>query len=220
MEETKMKKRNLFLMLILAAALLLTACGKSNPFVGEWKGTCDMTEQVAAYFDSDESEYESEYVEEYLEEYMESNRLNFQIVLKFEEDKVTIAAAENAKELYAAYFRDAFIVMGDAFLEEQASENNMSVEEVLGIIGMDYDTYIDTMFAEIFDDSEEGFDPMAEEWVAVFDISGTYEYDEDTIEITRDDDGLEEIAYVIDGDELTITLGDEEYNMSFECERQ
>lgn len=108
----------------------------------------------------------------------------------------------------------------DAFLEEYASENNISVEEVLGIIGMDYDTYIDTMSAEIFDDNE-GFEPMAEAWVAAFDISGTYEYDEDTIEITRDDDDtLEEIAYVIDGDELTITLGDEEFNMSFECERQ
>ena len=224
-----MKRRNLLLMLVLAFALFLTACGgtgdaegasgsekesqkdseteseEANPFVGKWKGTLDLTDYVVdAVISGDPT----------METYLDLEGLAFVINMEYTEDEIKMSVDTISAETFVTNLETGLIKMLDAMLVAQLEGTGVTVEEAIAALGYDYDTYMKETVAAMNLGAA-----ITEPFIEALAIEATYEYEEDgTLTFYYTDNTYEEFEYAFDGENLTVTMisGDEKYDIKCE----
>ncbi len=206
-----MKKRNLFLALVMSLVMMLTACGNSNPFVGTWRGTCDLTDYIVELMVADEPD---------MAKYVEFEDLKFEVIFEFTEDgEVEIYVDEDSVDEFVENVEDGMYNMMDKMFEEQLAEMGVTKDYLAAYMGYDsYDAMMYDMIAAA--DMKGTMSGMFE----VFELEGTYEYDEEdgelTIEYDDEDAGDEEFEYEFEDGKLYITAEADGEEFVFECEKE
>ncbi|MBQ3030711.1 MAG: hypothetical protein IJD24_05745 [Agathobacter sp.] len=207
-----MKKRNIIVSLLLTLTLMLTACGEPSPFIGTWRGTCDLTDVIIGESNLVADEEWEQYVE-----HVEG--LEFVITFEFTEDKMAMSVDEASVDTFMKNFENSMKNMMEAYMIDEFSAYGISYEEYLEEVGMSSDAFLQSMLDEM--NMSAQMKPMMESMAEALDLNGSYMYDEEKITIVYEDNTYEEMLYVFDGENLTITFVDEEgTEFDIECELQ
>lgn len=207
-----MKKRNIFVSLLLTLTLMLTACGEPSPFIGTWRGTCDLTDVIIGESNLVADEEWEQYVE-----HVEG--LEFVITFEFTEDKMAMSVDEASVDTFMKNFENSMKNMMEAYMIDEFSAYGISYEEYLEEVGMSSDAFLQSMLDEM--NMSAQMKPMMESMAEALNLNGSYMYDEEKITIVYEDNTYEEMLYVFDGENLTITFVDEEgTEFDIECELQ
>lgn len=201
-----MKKRNLLLSLLMSFVLLFTACGSTpSPFEGTWKGTWNLADIMMQSIQGSG-----------MEDYTDFSDLELVIDLTFEKDDVSISVSEDSVTAFADTLESTIIEASDSFIEATALESGCTVDDLYAAMNMTRDQYLAVLV--------EGMDLTAvkDELCRNLDISGTYEYDEETSKFTITyENGEEEVFdYAFNGEALTLNVDIDGMNVVIDCEKQ
>lgn len=195
-----MKKRSLFVSLLLALALMITACGEANPFVGSWKGTCDLTDYIIDSVVGDD---------ETMAAYMkEVDGLEFVINFEFTEDEMSMSVDEASLDTFVANFETSLMGMMEALLIDELAGYGISYEEYVAESGMDSEALMESMMDEM--NLTTMMNTMVDSMAEALELNGAYMYDDGVLTIVYEDNTYEEMKYVFDEETLTITVVAEE----------
>ena len=207
-----MKKRNLLVSLLLALALMITACGETSPFVGSWRGTCDLTDLIIGESVLGTDETFSQYADEV-------EGLEFVIYFEFTEDEMSMSVDEASVDAFIENLETSMKNMMEAYMIDELAAYGISYEEYLMEAGMDSDEFLQSMIDEM--DMTAQMEAMMDSMVEALELSGSYMYDEEVLTIVYEDNTYEEMNYVFEDDVLTITFVDGEgMEIPIVCEMQ
>lgn len=205
-----MKKRSLLVTLILAFALMLTACGEKNPFPGTWKATCDLTEYIENGI--------GENMENTLIPYMDFEDLTMTINFVFTDNEVEMSVDQDSVEAFKTKMLEDVSAMFERILITEIESAGLTYEEYLGELGVDAETMMENLLDEIGVVSL--LDEAMDELCTQFQLSGRYMYEDGVLTIIYEDNTYEEMQYIFEGDRLTIEASDGEDGLRFVCEKQ
>lgn len=200
-----MKKRNFVLVLVMVAAMLLLACGKTeepNPFVGKWSGTMDLTDQIVKeMLAQDES----------LKEYAQLENLTFTLEFEFTEDEVSLHLNDASAQQFISNAETGFTDMIDAMVADMAAENSMTEEDIYAGMGVTREDFIQSTIDSMH------LDEMISATTEALELNGTYASDNEKIIVFYEDNTYEEMKYSFEGDVLVITVSDGTNSFEIEC---
>lgn len=194
-----MKKRNIFVSLLLAITLMITACGQENPFVGSWKGSCDLTDLIIEYVVG-----ENEEIRPYLEGI---DDLAFVIQFEFTEDELAMSVNKSSIDTFLTHLEDGLLQMMEELLVDELEKYGISYEEYLLESGMSNEELLYSMLDEM--NVSEQMETMMYSMAEALELSGNYMYDEEKITVIYEDGTIEEMDYTFDGTDMIITFVDE-----------
>ncbi len=205
-----MKKRSLLLVLIMTMVLSITACGtqeqdeKKNPFVGTWSGTLDLTEYVVNTIVAENAD---------LQKYAKFENLTFTLTFTFTEDKVSLHLDDASAQKFIANAEAGIATMVDAMVADIASANNMTAEDVYAGMSVTRDAYV----ASVVESMKLG--DMVKAMAGALELNGSYKYDAEKIVVLYEDKTYEEMKYVLESEELTITVSDGTNEFAIPCSK-
>ena len=202
-----MKKRNVFLVFVMAAVMLFTGCAKEekvNPFLGKWTGLVDMTEHVVNSMAAEN---------EKLKEYAKFEKLTFTLIFEFTEEKMTLHVEDASKQQFVTNMEAGVVKMVDAMVADTATKNNITVEEIYNNMGITRDQYVQSVVEPL--KIEALVNSMAE----ALELNGFYEYNEEKIVILYEDKTYEEMKYTLGVEDLTITVSDGKNSFVIPCKK-
>ena len=190
-----MKRRNVFLVLVMTICMLLSACGsaKADSLVGKWTGSLDLTNQIVQNMVAANSA---------LEKHAQFENLQFSVVFYFTADEVKVHIDEASTQQFVANMKTGVGNTVDAMVAAAAAENNMTVEAVYAGMGVTRDSYVQSLIEAM------QLEAMVKSIAESLELKGAYKADEETIVVLYEDDTYEEMKYALDGDKLTITISD------------
>lgn len=194
-----MKKRNIVITVLLTLALMLTACGEPSPFVGTWRGTCDLTDVIIGESVLGSDEDLAQYADQV-------EGLEFVISFEFTEDKMSMSVDEASLDSFMTNLETSMKNMMEAYMIDELAAYGISYEEYLEELGMDSDAFMQSMLDEMNMDTQ--MRPMMESMAEALELEGSYMYDEEKLTIIYEDNTYEEMFYVFEEDVLTITFVD------------
>ena len=194
-----MKKRNVLTVLLLTLTLMLTACGEPSPFVGSWRGTCDLTDLIVS-----ESVLGSD--EDLMQYADQIEGLELVINFEFTEDKMSMSVDDTSVDTFLVNLETSMKNMMEAYMVDELAAYGISYEEYLEEMGMDSDALMQAMLDEMNLDAQ--MRPMMESMAEALELNGSYMYDEEKITIIYEDNTYEEMLYAFNEEELTITFVD------------
>lgn len=194
-----MKKRNLLTALLLTLTLMLTACGEPSPFVGSWRGTCDLTDLIVS-----ESVLGSD--EDLMQYADQIEGLELVINFEFTEDKMSMSVDDTSVDTFLVNLETSMKNMMEAYMVDELAAYGISYEEYLDEMGMDSDALMQAMLDEMNLDAQ--MRPMMESMAEALELNGSYMYDEEKITIIYEDNTYEEMFYAFNEEVLTITFVD------------
>ena len=190
-----MKRRNLFLVLVMTVCMLLSACGssKADALVGKWAGSLDLTNQIVQNMVAANSA---------LEKHAQFEDLQFRVVFEFTADEVTVHIDETSTQQFVENMKTGVGKTVDAMVAAAAAENNMTVEAVYAGMGVTRDSYVQSLIDAM------QLEAMVQSMAESLELKGAYEADEETILVLYEDDTYEEMKYTLGMEDLTITISD------------
>lgn len=201
-----MKKRNLFVALMMAIVMIISGCGvgTENKFIGTWTGTLDMTDYIVQSIVAQD---------ENLEKYAEFEDLSFTLVFEFTEENISLHLEEASTTKYIENITVGVERMIDAMVAELATTNDMTEEDIYAGMGVTRDAYIQSVVDSM--KLETAVSEMAEALA----LKGTYKYDGEKIVVIYEDDTYEEMQYSFEGETLVITVSDGNTEHAIECKK-
>lgn len=209
-----MKKRNILFALLLAMAMLVTACGSSTKSVeGKWVGSMDLTKQ---FEDGIKVAYPD------LAEYVDFEDLIFKLDIAFVDGQMTMAVQKDSIDAFnlnfakgiqdmAVGYWEAGLALIDMDLEEAISESGMTEEQYLNRIYRD--TGIDKMITSMMDVTSKTLDKLS-------DMNGTYTTPvEKELRLYYTEDTYESMEYEFEGKKLNITIKGDSFTLLIQCEK-
>ncbi len=204
-----MKKRNILVSLLLALALMITACGEANPFVGTWRGTCDLTDYILQTVVGED---------ETIAEFVEFEDLTFVINFEFTETELSMSVDEASLEDFVAHFEAGMISMMEKAMQEQFADADMSYEEMIVETGMTSEEYMKSLLHEM--EMDVMMNAMAVDLAKALALDGHYTYSDGVLTVTYEDNTYEEMQYTVKGNEMVITVSDGNTNFDIDCVKQ
>ena len=134
-----MKKRNLFIALVMAMVFLFTACGAGNAgdsLVGKWTGTVDLTDQIVQNMVTANAA---------IEKYSKFENLQFTFIFEFTQDELSMHLDENSTKQFLTNVQTGVANTVDAMVAGVAAENEVTVEDVYAGMGVTRDAYIQSV---------------------------------------------------------------------------
>lgn len=198
-----MKKRSLVLVLVLAMLMSLCACAgkESKSVVGTWKANYDFSEMMQESMGAEADTYGDVFED-----------LSLTFCFEFTKEEVTISVDEASIDDFKDAMEDIMVKIFDISMEEMAKSAGMTVDEVYSSIGYTREEYLETFLDEM------DIDSLAEELVV--EETSKYKAGKDVITVTNEDGDIEEWAYTLDGDSLTLTVDMDGEEAVFNCKRQ
>ena len=208
-----MKKRHILLTLVLAVAMLVTACGGQKSVEGKWVGTMDLTKQfedgiIAAYPD--------------LAEYADFEDLVFKMDISFVEGQMTMDVQEESITTFNENFAKGMQDMAVGYWEAGLAMIDMTLEEAIYESGMTEPQYYERIY------TATGIDKMIESMSAVTNetleklssMDGTYTTPVDNeLRLYYTEDTYESMEYGFKGKNLNITIKGESFSLLIQCEK-
>ena len=199
-----MKKRNLFITLVMVITLLLAACGggDSNSLVGKWTGNLDLTDQIVQNMVATNAD---------MEKYAKFENLTFTFVFQFTDKEVTLHIDEASTQKFVENIQAGVANTVDAMVAGVAAENNMTTDAVYAGMGVTRDAYIQSVVEAM------QLETMVQSIAASLELKGTYEADGETILVVYEDNTYEEMKYNLGMEDLTITVSDGTNSYQIPC---
>lgn len=200
-----MKKRNIWVVLVMAVLMLFTGCaneGKVNPLLGTWTGTLDYTKCFTDMMVAENAE---------IEQFVKFENLTFTFVFAFTEEKVSVHVDEASKLTFTENVEKGIASMIDAMAEAEAAKNGITVDKVYEGMGVTRDAYVQYTIENM------KIDAMVDAMATALELSGAYEYDENQIVVLYDDNTYEEMSYALGMEDLTITISDGTNSFAIPC---
>ena len=194
-----MKKRNIIVSLLLAITLMITACAEANPFVGSWKGNCDLTDLIIEYVVG-----ENEEIRPYVEGI---DNLEFDIRFEFTENEIAMSVDRTSIDTFIVNLDAGMTQMMEEILVDELAALGISYEEYIFEMGVSSEELLDSMKQEM--NLSENMENMMYSMADALELNGSYMYDEEKITVVYEDGTIEEMSYAFDGKDLIITFVDE-----------
>ena len=211
-----MKKRCVLFAVILALAMMVTACGgaaqSSSPFEGQWVGTLDVTKQF-------EDGIKAKYPE--LKEFINFEDLVFTMDVQFEDGEMSMVVHQESVDTFTSNFEAGMQQLGKECLEDWLETQDMTLEEVIAESGVDETSYFAQRYAQM------GITDMTANMKKVTNTSldglskvkGAYTFDKENIHLSFEDNTFEEIKYEFEGDNLILTIYGDGFSLCIVCEK-
>lgn len=209
-----MKKRNILFAILLAMAMLITACGSSNQSLeGKWKGSLDVTKQFedgikAAHPD--------------LAKYVDFEELVFELDVSFVEGQMAFSVQQESIEVFNTNFADGMKKIAKSYWEDGLASIDTTLEEAIAESGMSEEDY---MSLRVY--KETGIDKMIESMTEVTNttldkiskMKGTYQELGTELRLWYDDENFESMEYGFKSKKLNITIKGDNFSLLIVCEK-
>lgn len=208
-----MKKRNIVISFLLLMTMLMTACGTGkNPFVGDWTGRLDVTRQF-------EEGVKARYPE--LAEFVEFEDLVFEFDVIFTDGEMRMLVRDDSIDEFFSQFENDMEKMSRKIILADIDAMGMTLEEVVAESGMTEEDYMETRLNEMnihqmTNNMKEVTETSME---AISDVSGTYTFNETSVNLRYSDGEYEAIDYLFKGKQLILTIKGENYSLDIVCEK-
>ena len=209
-----MKKRNILFALLLAMAMLVTACGSSNQTVeGKWIGSMDLTKQ---FEDGVKVAYPD------LAEYVDFEGLIFKLDIAFVDSQMTMNVQQDSIDAFNEKFAEGMHGIAVGYWEAGLAQIDVTLEEAIAESGMTEEAYLNRIY------KETGIDKMIESMTDVTDktleklsgMNGTYTTPvEKELRLYYTEDEYESMEYGFKGKTLNITIKGDSFSLLIQCER-
>lgn len=208
-----MKKRNILFALLLAMAMLLTACGGQKTVEGKWVGSLDLTKQFedgikAAYPD--------------LAEYVDFEDLVIKLDVSFVDGQMTMAVQQDSVDSFNAKFAEGMHNIAIGYWEAGLALIDMDLEEAISESGMTEEQYHKRIY------KETGIDKMITSMTEVTNqtleklsgMNGMYTTPVDNeLRLYYTEDTYESMEYGFKGKKLNITIKGDSFSLLIQCEK-
>ena len=210
----KMKKRNVLFAILLAMAMLITACGGNKQTLdGSWTGTLDVTKQfedgiIAAYPD--------------LKDYVDFEELVFVLDIVFEEDQMSMVVQQESIDTFNANFAKNMEQLAEGYWTAELAKYDMTLEEDISESGMTEEDYLASIY------KETGIDKMITSMNEITNktlnkiskLKGMYTTPlENELRLYHSDTEYESMEYSFKGKTLNIIIQGEDFSLLVECEK-
>jgi len=203
-----MKKCTLLVTLILIFALTITACGQKNPFLGTWRGTCDLTDFIVESVSGGNED---------IEEYLEFENLAFEFIYEFTENEVITSVDEASFTRFSKNFKSGFMEAVKEKMIKDLEQEGLSYDEYVYEAGMDEEELILSKLEDVDLDSWlASIHSLAE----AMELNGTYMHSDDELTVLFEDGTYNKLHYNMDDKNLTIIIADGEVELSIICVKQ
>ena len=202
-----MKKRNLVVALVMAMFVLITGCAKeekANQFLGTWSGTLDYTKCFTDMMVAENKD---------IEKFAKFENLTFTFDFEFTEEKVSVHIDEASKQQFISNVEKGVASMIDEMAKDEAEKNSITVEKVYEGMGVTRDSYVKSII-----DSMK-IDTMVNAMATALELNGAYAYDDKQIVVLYGDNTYEEMSYIFDKEDLTITITDGANSFDILCKK-
>lgn len=208
-----MKKRNILFALLLAMAMLLTACGGSLKSVeGKWVGTMDLTKQ---FEDGVKTAYPD------LADYVDFDGLEFKLDMSFVDGQMTMVVQQDSIESFNENFANGVKDMAVGYWEAGLAQIGMDLEEAISESGMTEEQYLNRIYSETSIDKmlKSMTDVTNKTLEKLSEMKGTYTTVADELRLYYTEDTYESMKYGFKGKTLNITIKGDSFSLLIQCEK-
>lgn len=208
-----MKKRNILFALLLAIAMLLTACGGSLKSVeGKWVGTMDLTKQ---FEDGVKTAYPD------LADYVDFDGLEFKLDMSFVDGQMTMVVQQDSIESFNENFANGVKDMAVGYWEAGLAQIGMDLEEAISESGMTEEQYLNRIYSETSIDKmlKSMTDVTNKTLEKLSEMKGTYTTVADELRLYYTEDTYESMKYGFKGKTLNITIKGDSFSLLIQCEK-
>ena len=209
-----MKKRNILFALLLAMAMLITACGSSQSVEGKWVGSLDVTVQFedgikAAYPD--------------LADYVDFEELVFVLDIAFVDGQMSMSVQKESIDAFNANFAEGMENMAKGYYAAKLAQYDMTLEEDIAESGMSEEDYLEKLYKDT--QADKMIAAMTEVTNTTLDklssMEGTYTTvgKELRLYYTEDNQTYEAMEYSFEGKDLNIIIKGDGFSLLIECEK-
>lgn len=208
-----MKKRNVLFALLLAMAMLVTACGGSLKSVeGKWVGTMDLTKQ---FEDGVKTAYPD------LADYVDFDGLAFKLDISFVDGQMTMVVQQDSIESFNENFANGVKDMAVGYWEAGLAQIGMDLEEAISESGMTEEQYLNRIYSETSIDKmlKSMTDVTNKTLEKLSEMKGTYTTVADELRLYYTEDTYESMKYGFKGKTLNITIKGDSFSLLIQCEK-
>lgn len=209
-----MKKRSVLFALLLAMAMLVTACGGGQKSVeGKWVGSLDVTKQ---FEDGIKEAYPD------LAEYVDFEDLVFKMDISFVEGQMSMSVQDASIDAFNANFAEGMKALAEGYWAAGLAQYDMTIEEDIYESGLDEEAYlkriyastgIDKMIASMEDVTTKTLEKLSG-------MDGTYTTPVDKeLRLYYTEDKYESMEYGFKGKTLNITIKGDTFSLLIQCEK-
>lgn len=208
-----MKKRNVLFALLLAMAMIVTACGGSLKSVeGKWVGTMDLTKQ---FEDGVKTAYPD------LADYVDFDGLAFKLDISFVDGQMTMVVQQDSIESFNENFANGVKDMAVGYWEAGLAQIGMDLEEAISESGMTEEQYLNRIYSETSIDKmlKSMTDVTNKTLEKLSEMKGTYTTVADELRLYYTEDTYESMKYGFKGKTLNITIKGDSFSLLIQCEK-
>lgn len=207
-----MKKRNILFALLLAMAMLLTACGGQKTVEGKWVGSMDLTKQ---FEDGVKTAYPD------LADYVDFDGLEFKLDMSFVDGQMTMVVQQDSIESFNENFANGVKNMAVGYWEAGLAQIGMDLEEAISESGMTEEQYLNRIYSETSIDNmlKSMTDVTNKTLEKLSEMKGTYTTVADELRLYYTEDTYESMKYGFKGKTLNITIKGDSFSLLIQCEK-
>ena len=208
-----MKKRNILFAVVLAIAMMITACGGKQTLEGKWVGSLDVTKQ---FEDGVKRAYPD------LADYVDFEELVFVLDIEFAEGQMSMSVQQESIDAFNANFAEGMKGMAEGYWAAGLAKYDMTLEEDIYESGMTEEEYLQSIYKQTqIDKMIEGMNDITNKTLdRLSNMKGTYTVLDSELRLWYTEDDYEAMEHSFKGKALNIIVKGDNFSLLIECEKQ
>ena len=208
-----MKKRNILFAVVLAIAMMITACGGKQTLEGKWVGSLDVTKQ---FEDGIKTAYPD------LADYVDFEELVFVLDIEFVEGQMSMSVQQESIDAFNANFAAGMEGMAEGYWAAGLAKYDMTLEEDIYESGMTEEEYLQSIYKQTqIDKMIEGMNDITNKTLdRISNMKGTYTVLDSELRLWYTEDDYEAMEHSFKGKALNIIVKGDNFSLLIECEKQ
>ena len=208
-----MKKRNILFAVVLAIAMMITACGGKQTIEGKWVGSLDVTKQ---FEDGVKRAYPD------LADYVDFEELVFVLDIEFVEGQMSMSVQQESIDAFNANFAAGMEGMAEGYWAAGLAKYDMTLEEDIYESGMTEEEYLQSIYKQTqIDKMIEGMNDITNKTLdRLSNMKGTYTVLDSELRLWYTEDDYEAMEHSFKGKALNIIVKGDNFSLLIECEKQ
>ena len=207
-----MKKRNILFAVVLAIAMMITACGGKQTLEGKWVGSLDVTKQ---FEDGIKTAYPD------LADYVDFEELVFVLDIEFVEGQMSMSVQQESIDAFNANFAAGMEGMAEGYWAAGLAKYDMTLEEDIYESGMTEEEYLQSIYKQTqIDKMIEGMNDITNKTLErLSNMKGTYTVLDSELRLWYTEDDYEAMEHSFKGKALNIIVKGDNFSLLIECEK-
>ena len=208
-----MKKRNILFAVVLAIAMMITACGGKQTLEGKWVGSLDVTKQ---FEDGVKRAYPD------LADYVDFEELVFVLDIEFAEGQMSMSVQQESIDAFNTNFAEGMKGIAEGYWAAGLAKYDMTLEEDIYESGMTEEEYLQSIYKQTqIDKMIEGMNDITNKTLdRLSNMKGTYTVLDSELRLWYTEDDYEAMEHSFKGKALNITVKGDNFSLLIECEKQ